>query len=71
MNTGISRNGAVFVSLILLAFIVICFAFYEIRPRSDDKIGSSVRDVLNSTDEGIKEFREEVKDEIDDNTDSR
>lgn len=37
----------------------------------DEKINTSISDVINSAGDGIKEFKEEVKDEIDDNTDSK
>jgi hypothetical protein len=38
---------------------------------SGDKISESIGDVVDSANDGLAEFREEVKDEFDDNTDAR
>lgn len=68
MNTGMSRNGALLLGVILLVVVVVGVLSYDKNPKPADKIGNSVSDVLNSADKGLKEFQEEVKDEIDDNT---
>jgi hypothetical protein len=38
---------------------------------SSSTVGDSISEVIDSADEGIKEFKEEAKDEIDDNTDAK
>lgn len=68
MNTGISRNGVLVLSVILLALVAVSIFTYEDKSASVDKVSESIKDVINSADEGAHEFREEIKDEIDDNT---
>ncbi len=50
----------------LLAIIII-----EMNETPRKPITNSIHDVIESTGEGFQEFKEEVKDEIDDNTDAR
>lgn len=72
MTTGISRNGVYLLGLTLLALLVICILNYEERPiRQEDNMNQSIQDVIESGGQGLSEFGEEIKDEIDDNTDSR
>jgi hypothetical protein len=68
MNTGISRNGVLVLSVILLVLVAVSMFAYEDKSVHVDKVSNSIKDVINSADEGVHEFREEIKDEIDDNT---
>lgn len=68
MNAGINRNGVLVLSIILLALVAVSIFAYEDKSAPVDKVSESIKDVINSADEGTKELREEIKDEIDDNT---
>lgn len=64
-----SNTGLIVLVLVLIVFVG--FFLTENQPTQRGKIGNSMSEVINSADKGIDEFREEVKDEIDDNTTSQ
>ena len=55
--------------LLVLGLLAIIAIEMSDKPRKP--ITNSISDVIDSAGEGFQEFKEEVKDEIDDNTDAR
>lgn len=65
------NKGLLIIIAVILVGIFGVILMEANKKSSGDKISGSISDVVNSADDGIKEFKEEVKDEIDDNTDAK
>jgi hypothetical protein len=66
------NNKAMLVIIAVVLVGIFAVIYMEANEKSDgDKISESISDVVDSAGGGFKEFKEEVKDEIDDNTDAK
>ncbi len=68
---NMSNKKWLIVIAVILVGIFVVLAMESTRKTDGERIGESISDIVDSAGDGAKEFREEVLDEIDDNTKSR
>lgn len=68
---NMSNKKWLIVIAVILVGIFVVLAMESTRKTDGERIGESISDIVDSAGDGAKEFREEVIDEIDDNTKSR
>jgi len=70
MITSSNKKWLIAITVILVGIFTVMLMGVPQKTESE-KIGDSISDIVDSAGDGIEEFGEEVKDEIDDNTTDR